>query len=229
MLVEDLLTRHGETTTVKNKSIERFYKAWWTARFKGLRVNHVTPAVIEDAQRDLLAQQYAPQTVVHYLKALRHVLNKAVRQWINETSMPGFRPAAVSLKMEDVGWHSLRHTFASRLAMSGKTEGKIATLLRHSTNTLVRRYAHLSPSRLQAAVETVAAYGKVARKKQFLVEPDQKPERARPLPKGNIRKPLKILERAMGFEPTTTCLGSKDSTTELRPPRAQKKESYPGG
>ena len=168
MLVENLLKRHGETTTVKNKSIERFYKAWWTARFKGLRVNHVTPAVIEDAQRDLLAQQYAPQTVVHYLKALRHVLNKAVRQWINETSMPGFRPAAVSLKMEDVGWHSLRHTFASRLAMSGKTEGKIATLLRHSTNTLVRRYAHLSPSRLQAAVETVAAYGKVARKKEAI-------------------------------------------------------------
>ena len=31
------------------------------------------------------------------------------------------------------------------------------------------------------------------------------------------RKRLKMLERAMGFEPTTTCLGSKDSTTELRP------------
>ena len=31
------------------------------------------------------------------------------------------------------------------------------------------------------------------------------------------RKWLKMLERAMGFEPTTTCLGSKDSTTELRP------------
>ncbi len=27
----------------------------------------------------------------------------------------------------------------------------------------------------------------------------------------------------MGFEPTTTCLGSKDSTTELRPPRAEEK------
>ena len=26
-----------------------------------------------------------------------------------------------------------------------------------------------------------------------------------------------ILERARGFEPLTTCLGSKDSTTELRP------------
>ena len=30
-----------------------------------------------------------------------------------------------------------------------------------------------------------------------------------------------FLERAMGFEPTTTCLGSKDSTTELRPPLAE--------
>ena len=32
-----------------------------------------------------------------------------------------------------------------------------------------------------------------------------------------MSKLLKVLERAMGFEPTTTCLGSKDSTTELRP------------
>ena len=44
--------------------------------------------------------------------------------------------------------------------MSGQTEGTIAILLRHSTNTLVRRYAHLSPSYLHAAGETVAAYGK---------------------------------------------------------------------
>ena len=33
-------------------------------------------------------------------------------------------------------WHELRHTFASRLAMSGKSEGTIASLLRHSTTTL---------------------------------------------------------------------------------------------
>ena len=29
----------------------------------------------------------------------------------------------------------------------------------------------------------------------------------------------------MGFEPTTTCLGSKDSTTELRPPLANEKSN----
>ena len=32
-----------------------------------------------------------------------------------------------------------------------------------------------------------------------------------------LLKRLKHMERAAGFEPATTCLGSKDSTTELRP------------
>ena len=79
-----------------------------------------------------------------------------------------FRPAVVALHMDDVGWHTLRHTFASRLAMSGQTEGTIATLLRHSTTTLVRRYSHLSPSHLHAAVETVAAYGKATPKTESI-------------------------------------------------------------
>ena len=52
--------------------------------------------------------------------------------------------------------------------MSGKTEGTIATLLRHSTTALVRRYSHLSPSHLHAAVETVAAYGKTTPKTESI-------------------------------------------------------------
>jgi integrase len=283
VLIEELLTRHAETTTVKNQSAEKAYMRWWTARLKGMRVNNVTPALIEDAQHALLAQEYAPQTVVHYLKALRHVLNQAIRDgqldrnpfsrvrlvkvrngktrflsteeearlfqklgpvygpWARLAILTGmrlseqfrlrwaevdlerglitlpetkagkvqfvrlneeakeilrtrqiqqmnrsivspfvypsetlatpldqrnfyariFRPAVLAAKLEDgVGWHTLRHTFASRLAMSGQTEGTIATLMRHSTTALVRRYAHLSPSYLHAAVETVAAYGK---------------------------------------------------------------------
>jgi len=78
-----------------------------------------------------------------------------------------FRLAVLAAKLEDgVGWHTLRDTFASRLAMSGQTEGTIATLMRHSTMALVRRYAHLSPSYLHAAVETVAAYGKPSHKSE---------------------------------------------------------------
>lgn len=290
VLIQELLSHHAETTTVKNKATERYYMTWWTQRLKGLRLNQVTPAVIEAAQRDLLAQQYASQTVVHYLKALRHVLNMAVRDgtlernpfarvqlvkvrngktrfltneeesrlletlgpaygpWARLAILTGlrlseqfslrwadvdfelgvivlpetksgklqyapmndeaktilrhrhiqqmnrnevsafvypsqtlvtpvdqrnfysrvFRPAVIAAKLDGDGvdWHTLRHTFASRLAMSGQSEGTIAALLRHSTNALVRRYAHLSPSHLHAAVEVVAAFGKPATKSQ---------------------------------------------------------------
>jgi len=68
-------------------------------------------------------------------------------------------PAVKKAGIESATWHDLRHTYASRLAMSGQTEGTIATLLRQSTTALVRRYAHLSPSHLQAAVEGLSSFG----------------------------------------------------------------------
>lgn len=72
-----------------------------------------------------------------------------------------YLPTVKELGLEGVSWHTLRHTFASRLAMSGATEGTIAALLRHSGTSLVRRYAHLSASHLQHEVEKVAAFGRV--------------------------------------------------------------------
>jgi hypothetical protein len=89
-------------------------------------------------------------------------LKGSLHQWISATSTlePSRQQSWKPSYGDGVGWHTLRHTFASRLAMSGQTEGTIATLMRHSTTALVRRYAHLSPSYLHAAVETVAAYGK---------------------------------------------------------------------
>jgi integrase len=74
-----------------------------------------------------------------------------------------YLPTVKEQGLDGVTWHTLRHTFASRLAMSGATEGTIAALLRHSSTALVRRYAHLSPSHLQEAVEKVAAFGKSER------------------------------------------------------------------
>lgn len=62
--------------------------------------------------------------------------------------------------LQDVNWHTLRHTFASRLAMNGKGDSTVAALLRHSGTALVQRYAHLSPTHLREAVESVANYGK---------------------------------------------------------------------
>jgi integrase len=72
-----------------------------------------------------------------------------------------YLPKVKKVGLDGVTWHTLRHTFASRLAMSGATEGTIAALLRHSSTVLVRRYAHLSPSHLQEAVEKVASFGRI--------------------------------------------------------------------
>ena len=52
-----------------------------------------------------------------------------------------------------IGWHCLRHTFASHLAMLNAPLKAIQELLGHASIQMTMRYAHLSPSVAIAAVE----------------------------------------------------------------------------
>ncbi|MEA3450146.1 MAG: tyrosine-type recombinase/integrase, partial [Patescibacteria group bacterium] len=52
-----------------------------------------------------------------------------------------------------IGWHALRHTFASHLAMRGVSLPTIKKLLGHSNIQTTMQYSHLSPSVLEQAVE----------------------------------------------------------------------------
>ena len=286
-LLATVIDRCTAVSTVKNQSAEKNYARWWKSRLEGKRVNTITPAVIESVMRELSARNLAPQTVLHYCKFLRRILNMAVRDgwlernpfarvtlpsvragrtrflsseeearlllqlgptygpWARLAILTGIRqaeqfsarwadldidhgvltlpatkagqvqyvrlneeakgilrrmqavaeaegiadprkrspwifpsevrfspidprnfyvrnyiPAVNAAGLSGVNWHCLRHTYASRLAMNGATESTIAALLRHSGTGLVSRYAHLSPSHLQAAVEGVARFGK---------------------------------------------------------------------
>lgn len=58
-----------------------------------------------------------------------------------------------------VGWHVLRHTFASHLVMRGVPLKAIQELLGHATIAMTMRYAHLGPEVSRAAVELLDRRG----------------------------------------------------------------------
>ena len=58
-------------------------------------------------------------------------------------------------KIKDFRFHDLRHTFASRMAMDGKTLQDIAAALGHKTLAMVQRYSHLTDSHVHSAMEEV--------------------------------------------------------------------------
>jgi integrase len=58
------------------------------------------------------------------------------------------------------GWHILRHTFASHLAMEGVALPYIQQLMGHASIIMTMRYAHLMPSKLNEAIEVLDTFEK---------------------------------------------------------------------
>lgn len=54
--------------------------------------------------------------------------------------------------LRKIGWHTLRHTFASQLVAAGASIKAVQELLGHSDIQTTMRYAHLAPSALQDTV-----------------------------------------------------------------------------
>jgi integrase len=55
--------------------------------------------------------------------------------------------------LRSMGWHSLRHTFASQLAMAGAPLKAIQELLGHANIQMTMRYAHLAPEIARDSVQ----------------------------------------------------------------------------
>lgn len=68
-----------------------------------------------------------------------------------------FEDAVKQAKVDDFHWHDLRHTFASRLIMSGVDLRSVGELLGHRTLVMVMRYSHLAPGHLRDAVNRLVA------------------------------------------------------------------------
>lgn len=72
-----------------------------------------------------------------------------------------------------MGWHTLRHTYASHLAMRGVPLNSIAELLGHQDPVTTKIYAHLSKSHLQDMAKRLD-YGQVHYSKNVPGERTQK-------------------------------------------------------
>ncbi len=64
-----------------------------------------------------------------------------------------FIPALGKAEIQGVVWHTLRHTFASRLVMAGVDLRTVQELMGHKDIHMTLRYSHLSPSYLKDAVQ----------------------------------------------------------------------------
>jgi integrase len=106
-----------------------------------------------------------PESVVEALKAHRHLRGRFVfcqedGQPLTASRMAGplrraLRAAGITRERGQIGWHDLRHTYGSHLAMRAVPLKAIQELMGHSTIEMTMRYAHLSPDSRREAVSVL--------------------------------------------------------------------------
>lgn len=73
---------------------------------------------------------------------------------LRKSSWPwkALRRACKAAGLRPIGWHALRHTFASELVRRGAPIRAVQLLMGHATVQMTERYSHLAPSALQETI-----------------------------------------------------------------------------
>jgi integrase len=74
---------------------------------------------------------------------------KTTRMW--------FDAAVDRAGLENVTWHTLRHTFASRLVMAGVDLRTVSQAMNHGTIQMTMRYSHLEPEHMTSALDRLVS------------------------------------------------------------------------
>jgi integrase len=85
-----------------------------------------------------------------------------------------FATACEEAKIQGVTWHTLRHTFASRLVMAGVDLKTVQDLMGHKTIAMTARYAHLSPAHKLTALEKLVGRKRAPRGDRERTVPTQR-------------------------------------------------------
>ncbi len=70
-----------------------------------------------------------------------------------------YLPACKVAGIEDAPWHCCRHSFCSHLVQAGVPLYEVGALAGHSNTEMTKRYAHLVPENLRAAVSIFDVWG----------------------------------------------------------------------
>ena len=112
-------------------------------------------------------RQFVPLNAIA-LEAYRELLASHDSEWafpgrggVQPMAMPTvqhwFEKACKAAKLKGVTWHTLRHTFISRLVMLGVPISVVQELARHKSIAMTMRYAHLAPGTKEQALEQLSA------------------------------------------------------------------------
>ena len=83
-------------------------------------------------------------------------LDKGEMPFATHNLIRKIRDVRYAAGLRPLGWHMLRHTFASHLAMKGAPILNVQALLGHSTITMTMRYAHVAPSALRESINLLS-------------------------------------------------------------------------
>jgi integrase len=103
--------------------------------------------------------------LAHALKRDRHLRGPLVfcreggEPWTRNVMKAGLRRALRRTGLRQFGWHVLRHTFCSHLAMRGAVPKAIQELAGHTTLNVTLRYMHLAPGALHDAIRLLNRAG----------------------------------------------------------------------
>ena len=74
-------------------------------------------------------------------------------RWTFTTMRAGLKRHEKRAGLRVTGWHILRHTFCSHLAMRGAPAKAIQDLAGHQSIAVTTRYMHLAPGALRSAID----------------------------------------------------------------------------
>lgn len=105
-----LLEQDDAPAAQANHKNTRAYRTFWMEQAAHLDAKRIPASLLDDARRALIARHLSPQTIHHYLKYLRHLLNRARRDGLIDTSPFDRAPLATVHNLRVRSYHAHERT-----------------------------------------------------------------------------------------------------------------------